>query len=264
MKKSYLTIVLAVMSVGNMCAQEQPKSTIENPNALKLNVISLATGKVSAEYERFLTNRISAGIAVTLKGKSGIPFKSSVTDLLEDEDQLVSLISGFKSSTTSFTPEVRFYTSGRGVGRGFYVAPYVKYAKFDFTAPYQFDVEIDAAGQTVYDRKEEIPLKGDLTSVTAGLSLGVNFKLAKKVYLDWRFFGPGYGTAKGGFAGQMALNSDEQDGLKEGLSELKTNLEDLPVKIKMDYTVNGEGADITINKSPWANIRSGLSIAYRF
>lgn len=262
--KNFSLIVFYVLMFCYVNAQQKQGGTIDNPNAIKFNVLSLATGKFAFEYERFLTSRISAGISMALRPKSGLPFQSQITKSFDEEDEILSLISGFKSSTTSFTPEVRFYTSSRGEGRGFYLAPYVKYTKFGFNAPYMFDVEADVAGETVYSREEEIPLNGELKTFTAGLSLGVNFKLSKSVYLDWRFFGPGYGTAKGSVSGKMTLDSDEQYGLKEALSGLKADVEDLPIKIKMDYSVNGEGAEIKINKSPWANIRSGLSIAYRF
>ncbi|WP_159637610.1 DUF3575 domain-containing protein [Sphingobacterium composti Ten et al. 2007 non Yoo et al. 2007] len=263
MKKLFL-LLFSVFVYCHVNAQQRQLEAFEKLNAVKFNLLTLATGKFAFEYERFLTPKISAGISLALRPKSSLPFESQITKSFDEEDEILSLISGFKSSTTSFTPEVRFYTSNRGEGRGFYLAPYVKYTKFGFEAPYMFDVEAEVAGETVYDRKEEIPLNGDLKTFTAGLSLGVNFKLSKSVYLDWRFFGPGYGTSKGSVSGKMSLNADEQDGLKEALSELKTDMEDLPVKIKMDYNVTGEGADIKVNNSPWANIRSGLSIGYRF
>lgn len=257
--KKILTLIISFGVLSAVYGQEKEVAKIENPNQLKVNLLTLATGKIAVEYERMLTNRLSAGVAFALKPKGGLPFKSTIMDKLDGDDELLNLISGFKSSTTSITPELRFYTSKRGSARGFYLAPYVKYAKFDFSAPYVYEVE-DAGSY----RTEEIALDGDLKTFSAGLSLGFNFKLSKNFYLDWRLFGPGYGTAKGSVAGKMALDADEQDGLRQALDDLKLDLADLPVKINMEHSVNNEGAEITITKSPWANIRSGLSIVYKF
>ena len=62
----------------------------------------------------------------------------------------------------------------------------------------------------------------------------------------------------------MALDSDEQASLRESLDELKVDLEDLPVGIKIESEVRPDGADINVLRSPWAGIRTGLSIGYRF
>jgi len=264
MKNILLVFVIAFSFLG-VKAQEmaQTETASENPNFIKLNLLSLVGGKISVEYERVLSKRISAAVAVNLRPESGLPFKSSIMDAVDDSE-INSLLDGMKSSSAAITPEIKFYLSKKGYGQGFYLAPYVKYAKFNYSAPYTYDVSIEHQGQMVYDREETISLKGDLTTVTAGISAGVNFKLTNNIFLDWRILGPGYGTSKGGLAGKMVLNADEQAGLRDQLGDLKESLNDLPVKFEMDYKVHENGADVTLNKSPWANIRSGLSIAYKF
>lgn len=264
MKNILLVFVIAFSFLG-LKAQESTKiaTTSENPNFIKLNLLSLVGGKISVEYERVLGKRLAAAVGVNLRPESGLPFKSSIMDVVDDSE-INSLLDGMKSSSTAFTPEIKFYLSKKGYGQGFYLAPYVKYAKFNYSAPYTYDVSIEHQGQMVYDREETISLKGDLTTVTAGISAGVNFKLTNNVFLDWRIIGPGYGTSKGSLAGKMALNADEQAGLRDQLDDLKESLNDLPVKFEMDYMVHENGADVTLNKSPWANIRTGLSIAYKF
>lgn len=63
----------------------------------------------------------------------------------------------------------------------------------------------------------------------------------------------------------MALNPDEQQALRESMEDLKVDMRDLPLGgIKMEYDVRDDGADIHIKRSPWAGIRTGLSIGYRF
>jgi hypothetical protein len=264
MKNILLTIVLAISIIG-VKAQEtvETANSLERPNFVKLNLLTLLGGKISVEYERVLSKRFAVGVAVNLRPESGLPFKSRIIDLVDDSE-INSLLDGMKSSSTAIVPEIKYYLSKKGYGQGFYLAPYVKYAKLNYTAPYTYDVSIDYQGQMVYDREETISLKGDLTTVTAGVSAGINFRLKDNIFLDWRIIGPGYGMSKGSLAGKMALNADEQAGLRDQLGELKESLNDLPLKFKMDYNVHANGADITLNKSPWGNIRSGLSIAYKF
>jgi len=263
--KNILLVSIIAFSIFGVKAQEitETEKASEYPNFIKLNLLSIAGGKISVEYERVLSKRIAAAIAVNLRPEHGLPFKSSIMDLVDDTE-INSLLDGMKSSSTAITPEIKFYLSKKGYGRGFYLAPYVKYAKFNYSAPYTYDVSIERQGQLLYDREETIGLKGDLSTVTAGISAGVNFKLTNHFFLDWRIIGPGYGTSKGNLAGKMALNADEQAGLSDQLGNLKESLNDLPVKFEIDYKVHENGADITLNKSPWANIRSGLSIAYKF
>lgn len=262
MKKQFLRFIPALgLLFALSSATAQTASSLEEggPNMVKFNVLPLLGGKFSFEYERLLTSRITAGAAISIRPNKGFPFGSSVKSFVDDEE-LDDLIDNFSSSNFSITPEARFYTSKRGPFSGFYIAPYIKYASYGASLPFDFDIE----ETDIYSRTETIPLKGDITSFTAGVSFGVNFKLSRNIHLDWRIMGPGYGSAKGDVAGKMTLNSEEQSELRESLNDLKTDLEDLPLSIKIDYDVNADGANIKILRSPWAGIRSGLSIAYRF
>lgn len=264
MKNILLTLVLALACItAKAQVATEEERTLENPNVVRLNLLTLIGGKISVEYERILSKRIAVGAAVNLRPESGLPFRSTLIDLVDDSE-VNSLLDGMKSSSTAFVPEVRFYLSKNGYGRGFYLAPYAKFAKLNYSAPYTYNVEVNFQGESVYDREEVINLKGDLSTVTAGLSAGINFKLTKNIFLDWRIIGPGYGSSKGGLNGKMTLDAKEQDGLREQLGSLKESLNDLPLKFEMDYQVDANGAEITVNKSPWASIRSGLSIAYKF
>ncbi|MBD1433893.1 DUF3575 domain-containing protein [Sphingobacterium sp. DN00404] len=265
MKSNLLTVILLAFSITPFVANAQMASSLkkEGQNMVKFNILPLLGGKFAFEYERLLTDRISVGAAISLRPKKGIPFGSTVKDIVDDEE-LNDLIDNFKSSNFSITPEARFYVSKRGTFRGFYIAPYLKYASYSATLPFDFDVDIDDANTDIYSRTETIPLNGSIQSFTAGLSLGTHFKLSKNIYLDWRIIGPGYGSAKGNVTGKMELDSEEQASLRESLDELKVDLEDLPVGIKIESEVRADGADINILRSPWAGIRTGLSIGYRF
>ncbi len=265
MKSKLLTAILLACTLIPFLAEAQmaPPSEPEGKNIVKFNILPLMGGKFAFEYERLLTDRITVGATLNLRPEKGIPFGSTVKNIVDD-DELNNLIDNFKSSNFSITPEARFYTSKRGPFRGFYIAPYVKYASYGTSLPFDFEVDIEDGGTDVYSRTETIPLKGSIQAFTAGFSLGTHFKLSRNIYLDWRIFGPGYGTSKGSVRGNMSLDTEEQQELRESLADLKTDLEDLPIGIKIDYDVREDGADIHILRSPWASIRTGLSIGYRF
>lgn len=234
-----------------------------NPNFVRFNFLALLAGKVSIEYERLLSERIGLGVSLSVKPKSDLTFKSTIIDIVNDQE-LNTLMNNFKTSSTSITPELRIYFSNRGHARGFYMAPFLQYSNFKFDVPYDFDVYVESNGEVYFERQEQISLQGNMHAYTAGISLGFNFRLSKNMYLDWRIFGPSYGMTTGNLKGNMFLDSDEQKGLDIGLRSLKSSLHDLPLKIEMDYSVDHNGASLDVRKSPWAGIRSGLSIAYKF
>lgn len=257
-----ITLLMMVMVQLSVLAQTS-FSRGDNPNMAKFNVLPLVGGKFAFEYERLLTGRVSVGGSISVRPRMGIPFSSTVKSYI-DEEEVNRFIDEFKSSNFSFTPEVRFYLSSKGGFRGFYLAPYVKYTSYGITLPYDFDMYVQHEGEEFYDRTETIPISGNMRSFTGGLSLGTSFKLASNIYLDWRIIGPGYGVASGKVSGKMALNADEQTSLRDGLDELSYELEDLALGIKIDHDVHSEGADIIVQRSPWAGLRTGLSIGYRF
>ena len=264
MKKILLLIAVSLVVIS-VSAQEIVKNEekTEKSNFVKINLLAITGGKYAFEYERVLAKKLAVTVAFGLRPENKLPFSSQISDLIDDQE-INSFIAGMKTSGIDITPEVKFYLSKSGFGKGFYLAPYAKFANVDFIIPYTYDVNIDFEGESVYDREEQIELKGDLKTFTAGLSAGFNFKLAKNIFLDWKIIGPGYGQSKGDVLGKMVLNADEQIGLREQLGDLKESLNDLPVKIDIDYNVHNNGADIKLNKSPWASMRTGLSISYRF
>jgi len=109
----------------------------------------------------------------------------------------------------------------------------------------------------------EIPLtiSGKATGNSVGLLLGVQFFLNKQgsFILDWWIVGAHYGKGKGDFEGKSSqtLNPEQQ-------AQLKTELEDLGIPV-IEYTVeaNANGASVKMD-GPWAGVRSGLSLGYRF
>ena len=104
---------------------------------------------------------------------------------------------------------------------------------------------------------EMIPMSGKLTAITGGLMIGAQFKLSKSLSLDWWILGPNYGTSTGDLSGKKIMDATEQQDLRDELADL-----DIPLT-KFTYNVNGTGATMNF-KGPWAGLRAGISIGFRF
>lgn len=240
MKK--ISLFLMLLFVGFLLkAQEQP-------NLVKINLLPLAAGNLSLEYERPVAPKITVNGTLSWRPKTGLPFKSLVKKLVDEE---TAMFDGAKLGAFSLTPEVRFYMKDKGTFKGFYLAPYMKYSNYSI----HLDLPIEELNDHITGI---IPASGSLNAFTFGFAVGSQWKLSDVVFLDWRIIGPGYGFSSGKITGQMALSPDEQAVLRDEIS----GIEDFPV-MKLTYDVDGNG--VTINsKGPFAGIRTALSIGYRF
>ena len=242
-KKNAAFLIACAISISSSFAQTEKtevKATTadEGKNLIKLNLPSLVMKTVNVQYERAIYGKTSVGIGVRLMPKGKAPFSSALEEI---DDQLGSLEMG----NIAITPEIKFYM-GKGVFKGFYIAPYLKYANYDLSIDYEYG-----------DNGESIPLSGKLNTYTAGVLFGAQWRLAKKFYLDWSIFGPQYGISRGNIAGKKALNAQEQADLKQELDDI-----DLPVG-EIRSTVNASGATVDL-KGPWTGIRANIGIGYRF
>lgn len=217
----------------------------EKSNLVKLNLLPLTAGNVALEYERALQDRISLSGTLSLRPKSGLPFRSLWESAVDDE---YDILGGAKLGAFSFTPEVRFYLGDKEALRGFYVAPFVKYSNYTLSTVLSVD-------QSNYQK--EVAISGALNAFTAGVAIGSQWRLGEDIYLDWRIIGPSYGFNKGTFEGRTPLNADEQ-------REVQKQLDDFDIDvIDLQKEVSAEG--VTLRTSgPFAGIRTALSFGYRF
>jgi hypothetical protein len=216
-------------------------------NVVKLNLPALALKNISIQYERAVAKKVTIAGTFRYMPTGSIPLKSTFKDLADDpetERQLDNLRVG----NIAFMPEARFYFSRKGAFRGFYLGLYANIARYNTDIPFEYD----DAGTT-----KTIPMSGHLTAITGGLMIGSQFKLGGPVYLDLWILGPGYGTSNGTLTGKQTMNASEQQSLRDELADL-----DIPLT-KFTYNVNGSGATIDF-KGPWAGIRSGICIGFRF
>ncbi len=239
MKLHYLAMLtLGICTISGLKAQEKS-------NLIKLNLWPLSVGNIALEYERSLNEHLSINGTISYRPKANLPFKSLWESAFDDDN---NILGEAKLGAFSITSEVRFYISNKEVLKGFYIAPFVKYANYSV----QTKITVDESN---YHR--EVPISGTLNAFTAGVAVGNQWKLGENIYLDWRIVGPSYGFNNGKFEGKTPLNTDEQREVKRQLEEFDSNL----MKIKKE--VNADGV-ILSTSGPFAGIRTALSIGYRF
>lgn len=79
--------------------------------------------------------------------------------------------------------------------------------------------------------------------------------------LDFWIIGGHYGTSEGNFDGisNRVLTPEEQVKLKEALEDIDLSV----AKFETTITTNDRGAKMALT-GPWAGLRTGLSLGYRF
>ncbi|WP_158799866.1 DUF3575 domain-containing protein [Pedobacter sp. L105] len=259
MESSFTKKLFAVAIVALICFTQQIKAQTtvskdslsnEGKNIIKMNLGALILKTYSFEYERALNSRISFAMDFRIMPKSNIPFKKQVENAVDDQETKQT-ISTFRTSNFAITPEVKFYLGEKGVFRGFYLAPFVSYAKYNGDGPFSYDV-------TQLHYTETLNFKGSLNTYTAGVMVGAQWKLTKLLYFDWWIAGPNYGTSKGSLVSDKNFIPIEEQYVRQQLAQF---VSDLPL-VKATSTVTSDKATIDI-KGPWAGVRGGLSLGFR-
>lgn len=259
MKKLLLiTGLLLFCTLSNIFAQEQQSSTSENKvripkNYLKFNITSIVLKNYSVQYERALSKTISLAFTFRDMPSTNLPFKSQILKQVDANDESArNAIEGVKIGNMAYTPEVRFYLGKKGYGRGFYIAPFYRYAKFDAS-----NLEIDYEYQNSDDQQvnANIFMSGNITANTVGLMFGAQWALGKYICLDWWLLGPHAGKSKGDLSG---IPSEAIP--PEGQTEIRQTLEDLDIPmVKQTVEVTENKVNMKID-GPWGGIRAGISL----
>ncbi|TBW27981.1 hypothetical protein [Gramella sp. KN1008] len=249
---------LSICQTNNQAKQgldlEKERTPYESrKNITKFSLTSLAFRNFQFQYERVLNKTFSAGLTYSIIPKGDFPMKDMLVEAIEEED-INKYIQNSSIRYSSFTPEIRIYL-GNGYGKGFYVAPFYRNTKYEIN-----DVEIyyNAEG----GGEKMVNTNGDISSNTFGLQIGSQFNLGSRIVLDWFIIGPHYGSSKGGIIGvaEDGLTSNEQEALRYELESVKSFLGKVS---EVSYEVDSKGAKIDID-GPWAGVRAGISLGYRF
>jgi len=243
MKKILILLLCLPMFAG-------AQSLIGGKNILRWNIGSMALRNYHFTYERSLTKRISLSISYRTMSKGSVPFQSQLEKAINSND---INFSQFQMGNTAITPELRLYL-GLGRMKGFYLAPYYRFASFDITAPVKYTVTSGPGAGT----SKEANFSGKITSSSPGLLIGWQFQLATKFVMDIQLIGGHYGHSSGDLNFAAALTNDEVTALQSSINNIKAD------PFKFTSTVNNSGAKI-ITDGPWAGIRgANIGIGFRF
>lgn len=255
--KNLLLVACMLVAANNplkaQYTQNAASSSLDDPkmNFVKLNLTGIIFKNYSLQYERVLNKTFSVAASFRTMPKTSVPLKNLLLKAIDDDQETKDAIEALRVSNFAFTPEVRIYL-GKGYGRGFYVAPFYRYAKFKAD-------NVRVTFQNSANQDNVISLGGDVTANTGGLMFGAQWALGKHVALDWWILGAHYGSGKGTLAGIAAkpLSASEQASLRNELDNLELPLSDI------SYTVTANGATVYID-GPWAGIRGGITLGVKF
>lgn len=258
--KAIITFLMIFLSFSSVLAQRNdrnPHYFKTDKNIVKVNATSPIIGNYAFQYERVLNKRLSAAVSYRFMPESNIPFKSRLIDLSDDKDAATDAIENTKLSNYAFTPELRVYLGKKGYGKGFYIAPFFRHAKYSAS---QFRIKYDIESPDPnYAYSGTLDLSGDLTANTFGLLIGAQWFLGKRVILDWWILGPHAGSGKGNLTGisDRLLTDLEQREIYDKLEDIEIPFADKTVE------VNSRGANMKLD-GLWGGLRAGLSIGVKF
>lgn len=248
MKKIILLLCfIAAISINSKASDEKDSSKVisGHKNLIKINLPTLAIRTYALEYERAIGKKIALSFGYRFMPKGAIPMKDRIIEVLDDPS-IADQINTFNTSNSAITPQIKFYF-GKDIFKGFYLAPFARIATYKFSGDFRFDIN---------NTKQSMPLDGELNTITGGLELGMQFRLGKKIHLNFNF-GPQFGSAKGDFKGSRTLNAQEQQALRDELNGLVIPFADTEV------TVNGTGANLNLS-GPWGGLKGGIMLGFRF
>ena len=228
-------------------AQQQPAR-----NIVKVNVPSLLVKNVSVQYELILSRKVSAAVGFRYMPTTGLPFKNAIADAVDGDEDVRSVITKTEIGNFAATPEIRFYL-GKGYGRGFYLAPYYRYVRFNTG---YFPVNYTSS---VNGTKQTLTITGDMSANNGGLLLGAQWPLGKHFTLDWWIVGAHFGSGNGNLDGRTSapLSSTEQAQIKSNLEEI-----DIPL-VNKTVSVSANQVAVAFNGA-FGGLRSGLCFGFRF
>jgi len=225
------------------------QSLIGGSNILKMNLSSLALGNYHFTYERHIFKNVSLSLSYRTMTKGPVPYQKTLESFINSSE---INFNNMQMGNTAITPELRFYFSLKKM-KGFYIAPYARFATFDISAPVKYNSNLTVPATT-----KEALFNGKINSTSAGLMIGYQFQLLKKLVLDFQIVGGHYGTSKGDLNFAAPLNSIEQQSLRDNLNKIDAS------PFKFTSTVSSTGARI-IADGPWAGVRAiNLGLGFRF
>jgi hypothetical protein len=224
---------------------------------VKYNIAGAFFKSHSVQLERVVNRRQSIALGLGYAKDAPLPFRDLLADRFGDDPQASDIIGSTVFDRFTVTPEYRFYLGKKGSPKGFYIAPFLRYAQLKSQQTFTF---VDADNS-----KHTAQFSGTLKGYGGGLLLGAQWALGRHMVLDLWLLGPFYGSQRGVFRGV-----DDRPVLDPAGWEADINNTDLgPWKLEAtvsNQNINGSQravADVNLT-GPFFGLRSGLNLGIRF
>lgn len=250
MKKIILFVVFAIFTMFAE-AQDLDSSRSQVKNVLKFHPFTLPFNSVSFEYERMINSKNAVSLQV------GIPNQQSIMGKYG-----ISANSDLKTAafgSTIIRGAYRHYTGKSMLPKGFYIEPYLKYQHLNGGASI---AGVDDSGDA-YSGKSDIKFN----TLNVGCQLGIQFLIAKKVSLDFYFFGLEGGIFNGNIATTPTSYTEYNPYILSVIKNvIDQNIADAPALIRNKLTTTQTATQVIIHANnafyPW--FRGGISIGFAF
>lgn len=254
-----ITVVSANEKKINKAPEKVRQQQAYKKNNIKINLSSLLLNNYSLFVERSLTKKITFQAGYRFQPKSSIwdnSFtKSMVKNAVELSKEQEADINSLQIKNQAITGEFRFYGGRKKGAKGFYTGLYGRYARFQIDYSYTY--------QATNGQSYNIPLRGKINGIGAGMLFGAQWWFAKAVCMDLYLIGGHYGQLSGSLTGspdRVGLSETDKQSIKEDLED-RFQLGDkkiLSVSYNKDrFTATASG--------PYIGIRAiGLSIGVVF
>lgn len=260
--KNWRLLLLFLVSFSSLSAHGQVQQDPEgadttavayDKNVLKLNLTALLFNNYELQYERMIGKKTSVTLSGRFMPYGQLPGLSTIEGLIDDPEVMTEL-EKLEFGNTVITSEIRFYLGKKGGPRGFYIAPYARLSNMSLGID---DFEIEDMDDTNPGPSRTVDFDGKLRALTGGLMFGSQWRLGQSVYLDWWIIGASFGNSTGSLEAIAPLSIDEQNDIRQELSDL-----DVPL---VDYTleVNSNGARLDFD-GPFASLRGGITLGIKF
>lgn len=193
LKKICFVLVLLLLSKLNFAQK----------NVFKFHTVPYAWGEFRVGYERVIFKAVSLQFNYGTFLANRLPSYIYNASLVEDYQNTMSLTNKLSGYSTSL--DVRVYL-GLNAPKKFYIAPYIKHNKYSFLTSSSYDYKADLAEyydltpaqQSVgslyaneYFYEVTGTLDGTVVQYGGGVSIGMQFVVAKIFAVDLNFFGLG-------------------------------------------------------------------------
>ncbi len=276
--KKITFIVLLIVSLSSVYAQtadlyradgtEEVEITKDKKHRhlVKFNLTNLIINHYYLNYEFAILKFLSVDVGYGMIPKSRIPYIKDFVEepaVTEDTYEMVRALYDTKLAGKIFNASIKLYL-GKDWSQGFYFEPYYRLEKYDVSDFHlEVDDDIDLAGFQHSEDGIKIDMSGDMTSNSFGLLLGTQWFIGKKKHflIDVWWLSLHYGSVTATVEGRSnASLTDEQ------LTDVQNNFDNMDLEndyVEFETEIHKDNAKIKV-KGPWAGIRCGLSIGYRF